>query len=273
MKIGVIGCGHMGSSMAKQLAKSHQIAVYDKYPEKISFHKDFPQIKICNELHEAVSQADLILLFVKPHDLHSAAEQLKRYLNPHHILVSGLAGTSIAHLKQVFGEKNLILRMMPNLAVEYGQGVVGFAESPHIDLDVKELITLGFSGLGLVLWLPEDKIDALTALASSGPAFIMIFIEAMIDAGIALGLTSTDAEQIVLTTLTGTVSLLQHTGKHPGELRWQVSSPAGTTIAGTLALEEANLRSGIIKTFLAAYNRAVQLSSRSNEDGSSVSAE
>jgi pyrroline-5-carboxylate reductase len=262
MKIGVIGCGHMGSSMAKQLSRSHSIAVYDKYPDKIPFHKDFPQIKICKDPQEAIAVSDLILLFVKPHDLQNAADRIKPFLHPHHMLISGLAGTSIAHLKHVFGEKNLILRMMPNLAVEYGQGVVGFAESPEVDSDLKERLSSVFSALGLVLWLPEDKIDALTALASSGPAFIFTFIEAMIDAGIALGMTSTDAKRIVLQTLLGSISMMQHTGKHPGELRWQVSSPAGTTIAGTIALEEANIRSGIITTFLAAYNKATELSER-----------
>jgi pyrroline-5-carboxylate reductase len=262
MKIAVIGCGHMGSSMAKKLSQSHAVAVYDKHPEKIVFSQDFSQIKICRDPQEATAHADLILLFVKPRDLENAAVQLRPHLHSHQILLSGLAGTSIAHLKQVFGEKNLILRMMPNLAVEYGQGVVGFVESPNIDRDLKERISIAFADLGLILWLPEDKIDALTALAGSGPAFILIFIEAMIDAGIALGLTSRDARQIALQTIAGTHALMEHTGKHPGELRWQVSSPAGMTIAGTLALEEANVRAGIIKTFLAAYNKAAGLAAQ-----------
>src|SRR5579862_484273 len=261
MKIGIIGCGHMGSSMAKQLSKSHQIAVYDRYPEKITLHKDFPHIKICKDPQEAIAQADLILIFFKPHDLHSAAAQLKPHLHPHQILISGLAGTSIAHLAQAFGEKHLIVRMMPNLAVEYGKGVTGFAESPRIDTELKQRLTSAFAPLGLNLWLPEQKMDALTALASSGLAFNLIFIEAMIDAGIALGFTSADAKQIVAHTLAGTLSMLEATGKHPGELRWQVSSPGGTTIAGTIALEQANVRAGIIKTLLAAYQKAVDLAS------------
>jgi pyrroline-5-carboxylate reductase len=262
MKIAIIGCGAMGSGMAKQLASAHSVAVYDKFPEKIPFHKEHREIKICRTPEEVMQHADLILLFVKPHDLKAVASHIKKHLTPHQILVSGLAGTSTTHLKGAFGEKNLIVRIMPNLAVEYGQGVIGCAEAPEIGADVKEKISAAFSSLGLVLWLAEDKIDALTALASSGPAFMLILIEAMIDAGIALGFSSTDARHIILQTLAGTLSLLEKTGKHPGELRWQVSSPAGTTIAGTIALEEANVRAGIIKTFIAAYDRAASLATR-----------
>jgi pyrroline-5-carboxylate reductase len=262
MKIAIIGCGAMGSSMAKQLSRNASVAVFDKFPEKISFRKDHPEIRICRTPEEAMEHADLILLFVKPHDLKATASELKQHLTSHQIVVSGLAGTSLAQLKKAFGEKTSILRIMPNLAVEYGQGVVGCAEAPEINALVKEKISSAFSVLGLILWLPEDKIDALTALASSGPAFMLIIIEAMIDAGIAMGFTSSDARHLILQTLAGTLSLLEKTGKHPGELRWQVSSPAGTTIAGTLALEEANVRAGIIQTFMAAKTRAAALAAR-----------
>lgn len=256
MKIAIIGCGHMGSSMAKQLCHAHSIAAYDKYPEKITLHRDFPQIQICKDPQEAISHAELILLFIKPHDLESAAKHLKPHLNAHHTIVSGLAGTPVARLKSVFGEKQTVVRMMPNLAVAYGQGVVGCAEDPAMDSALKDKISTAFATLGLVLWLPEEKMDALTAMAGSGPAFVLIFLEAMIDAGIAMGFSQADAQAIALQTLSGTHALMQNTRKHPGELRWQVSSPAGTTIAGTCALEEANVRAGVIKTFLAAYHKA-----------------
>jgi len=140
----------------------------------------------------------------------------------------------MAHLAQAFGDTHLIVRIMPNLAVEYGQGVTGFAESPRIDPELKQRLSSAFAPLGLNLWLPEHKMDALTALASSGLAFNLIFIEAMIDAGIALGFTSKDAKQIVTRTLAGTLSMLESTGKHPGELRWQVSSPGGQPLPGHL---------------------------------------
>lgn len=260
MKISIIGCGNMGSSMAKQLARSHHISVYDRYPEKITLHKEHPQIKICRDPQEAVSGAEIIILAIKPHDLKQAADQLRAHLEPHQIIISVLAGISQAHLKETWKTKNSIVRIMPNLAVEYGQGVIACAENPEISVDAKENLTKLFSPLGLVLWLVEDKMNALTALAGSGPAFILIFIEAMIDAGIALGFNSSDAKDIVLQTLLGTLSLIEHTGKHPGELRWQISSPAGTTIAGNIALENAGVRSGIIHTFLAAYARAKELS-------------
>ncbi|HEY2810388.1 MAG TPA: pyrroline-5-carboxylate reductase [Rhabdochlamydiaceae bacterium] len=257
MKIALIGCGNIGSSMAKQLALLHSIAVYDRHPEKITL--DLPQIKIYRDPKEAIAHAEWIILAFKPHDLKTAAEQLRSHLHPHQVILSVLAGASLKYLKEALGENNTLVRMMPNLAVEYGEGVIGFAENPEITPELKEHLTSVFSPMGLILWLSEEKMNALTALAGSGPAFILIFIEAMIDAGIALGFTSGDAKNIVMQTLLGTLSLVEHTGKHPGELRWQISSPAGTTIAGKIALEDAKVRSGIIHTFLAAYRRAKEL--------------
>ena len=106
MKIGFIGCGNMGSSMAKQLAQSHQLFIYDRFPDKITLHKEFPQTKICTDLKEVVEQAELILLGVKPNDLESVAVQLKKHsLQSRQILVSMLAGTTVARLNEVLGIK------------------------------------------------------------------------------------------------------------------------------------------------------------------------
>lgn len=256
MKIGIIGCGHMGSSIAKQLARSHHVAIYDHNAKRLRLD---PAIKICHTPQECLSFAEIIILAFKPRDLKHAAEDLRAHLEPHHILVSVLAGVSQERLKEVWKTKNTIVRIMPNLAVEYGKGVIGCADSSDISAEVKENLTQLFSPLGLTLWLPEDKMNGITALAGSGPAFILIFIEAMIDAGIALGFNSEEAKTLVLNTIVGTLSLLEQTGKHPGELCWQISSPAGTTVAGKIALENAGVRSGIIHTFLAAYKRAKEI--------------
>ncbi len=259
MKIGIIGCGNMGRSMAKRLLSSHHLSVYDHYPP-MSFLKEYPEIRSCQDPQEVTANSELIFLIVKPKDLQRSAEQLKPHLKSQHILISVLAGVSLSQLNQVFGDKQLILRMMPNLAVEYGQGVMGLAEHPSLPTDVKEQITQLLSPLGLVIWLPEEKMDAISSLAGSGPAFILMMIEAMVDAGIIMGFTSGEAMKIVMQTMQGALQMLEHTKKHPGELRWQVSSPAGMTIAGTQVMESEGVRSGIMNTFIAAYQRAKELS-------------
>lgn len=256
MKIAIIGYGNMGSGIAKQLACSHQISLYDRHPEKIQLGPSFSHMKLSQNLQEAISEAEIILLCIKPKDLNDLALELKAHIKTHQILVSVLAGISLKTLKEIWGAQYTIVRTMPNLAVQYGQGLIGCAESPEIHSALKQQLSLLFSPLGQILWLSEDKIDAFTSLAGSGPAFICTFIESMIDAGIAMGFSSTDATSIVIQTLKGTLSLLEESKKHPAELRWQISSPAGTTIAGQSALEKANVRSGIIDTFMAAYRRA-----------------
>jgi pyrroline-5-carboxylate reductase len=101
--------------------------------------------------------------------------------------------------------------------------------------------------------------DAFTSLASSGPAFIFIIVEAMVDAGIGMGFNAKDAQALVQQMMKGSLTLLEKTSKHPGELKWQVASPEGTTIAGLKKMEEEGVRAGIINTFFAAYERAKQL--------------
>ena len=152
--------------------------------------------------------------------------------------------------------------MMPNLPLVYGMGVIGLSSSNKIKNEDKEHLTKMFGSLGKIYWLPEEKIDALTALAGSGPAFFLVMVEAMIDAGIAMGFTAADAQGLIYQMLRGSLTLLEQTSKHPGELKWQIASPQGTTIAGLKRLEELALRGGIMNTFLAAYDRAKKLSSR-----------
>jgi pyrroline-5-carboxylate reductase len=169
-----------------------------------------------------------------------------------------LSGTTLNTLESFFSPSRIV-RMMPNLPLIYGEGVIALCADDRKAED-KDRLQKIFEVLGKVYWLPEEKMDALTALAGSGPAFFFVMVEAMIDSGIAMGFTAADSQKIVLQMLQGSLTLLEKTGKHPGELKWQVTSPQGTTIAGLKRLEELALRGGIINTFLATYERTRQLS-------------
>jgi pyrroline-5-carboxylate reductase len=107
--------------------------------------------------------------------------------------------------------------------------------------------------------LKESQVDALTSLTASGPAFVFTMIEAMIDAGVLMGFQAKEAQDLILQMLQGCVTLLQQTERHPGELKWQIASPSGTTIAGIRVLEKENVRSGIIETFLATYQKTQEI--------------
>lgn len=258
MQISIIGCGNMGSSLASRLSQSNQLFLYDHNNGKSESLSQKGYGKACKDILEALRSSEMIIIAVKPQDLKQVAELIKTHLKDSQTVVSLLAGTTIATLKQYFPSVRIV-RMMPNLPIVYGEGVIGMTLGKKNKSDDKHL-TKVFESLGKIYWIPEEKMDALTALAGSGPAFFFSMIEGMVEAGIAMGFTSSDAQSLTYQMLRGSLTLLEQTSKHPGELKWQITSPQGTTIAGLKRLEELAVRGGIMNTFLAAYDRANQLS-------------
>lgn len=249
MKISIIGCGTMGSGLAQQLVQKNQLFFYDRHSEKATALADKGFGHACRQMQEAVEAAQIVLLAIKPQNLKEAAGLI--HLRENQLLVSLLAGISLSQLSQHFPNARL-MRMMPNLPMIHGQGVIGLSGS----IEEKAELTQTFEGLGKVIWLPEEKINALTSLTGSGPAFLCVLVEAMIDAGIAMGFNKNDSRDLVYQMLRGTLALLENSTSHPGEVKWQIASPQGTTIAGLKTLEELALRGGVMNTFIAAYERA-----------------
>jgi len=259
MQITIIGCGNMGKGLAQRLSQTNQLFLYDHNNEKSELLAQEGYGKACASIIEALSPSEMLILAVKPQNLKQLAESIKDTLRDSQIVVSLLAGTTIETLRQFFPSVQIV-RMMPNLPLIYGEGVIGLTLSKKMKNEDKEHLTKIFESLGKIYWLSEEKIDALTALAGSGPAFFFVMIEAMIDAGIAMGFSALEAQSLIYQMLRGSLTLLEHTSRHPGELKWQIASPQGTTIAGLKRLEELALRGGIMNTFLAAYDRANKLS-------------
>ncbi|HSX03343.1 MAG TPA: pyrroline-5-carboxylate reductase [Rhabdochlamydiaceae bacterium] len=258
MNIAIIGCGVMGAAFARHFAKKEQLLLCDRQIETAESLAKELGAKACKSAKEAAQQADLIFLAMKPADLSAVVKELNAVLTKNHLVVSILAGTTLETLKKGFPHTP-ILRMIPNLAITCEVGVLGLVEDSLINPALRKKIEKLFSGLGLIVWLPESKIDALTALAGSGPAFIFVLVEAMIDSGVLLGFSHQEAREFALKTIQGSIELLQKTGKTPSELKWQVASPKGTTIAGIKALEKAGFRNAIMSAFSAAYERAKEM--------------
>ena len=257
-----MGCGNMGSALAERLSKTHPLFLYDRNEEKAQHLSQQGYGKSCKHLKEAVEASEMLILAVKPQNFLAAARLIKETEQEAKLLVSLLAGTSIQTLKHNFPHAQIV-RMMPNLAMIHGEGVIGLSSDEALEAGIKEDLSKIFETLGKIYWLPEEKINGLAALTGSGPAFFFVIVEAMIDAGIAMGFTAKDARELVQQMVQGGLTLLKKTPKHPGELRWQITSPQGTTIMGLKKLEELALRGAIIDTFLATYERGEELSSQS----------
>ena len=262
-KAGFIGCGHMGGALAGAAARAvggSEVLTSDRDAGKVSaLRNDFGTVPA--ETLRTASESRYLFLGVKPQGMKETAEEIRdaflaRTDSP--ILVSMAAGISLASLSGYFpGAK--IIRILPNLPVSTGEGVILYTPGKN----VTEEDEAGFRGLmkeaGFCLRIDENKIDAGCALIGCGPAFICLWMEAMIAAGIRSGLSSDMAREMTVRTFLGTASLLKESGEDPAALRQAVCSPAGSTIEGVAALEKSGARAGAMDAVDAAFRRTVEL--------------
>lgn len=247
----------MGGSMAVQLAKHHNVALYDHFYHKASSLADEIGAEAPQDLASALQGTDLIIVAVKPSNLEELAKQFGDHATQDQILVSVVGSTPLSELEKLFGQLRIV-RAMPNIACAYGKGVLGCVETGSVSEETKQKVETGLSSLGTIHWLPEHYIEALTAIAGSGPAFAFVIVEAMVDAGIAMGLPADLAKKLSCEMWEGAITLMRESGRGLSDLKWQVSSPGGVTIAGLQALESEGVRSGIINTLLATFEKSLE---------------
>jgi pyrroline-5-carboxylate reductase len=216
----------------------------------------------------AASQGDFVFLAVKPQALAGVLAEIgptiqnriRSKVSP--LLISMAAGWPIKRIQAALGGPgSQIVRIMPNTPALIGQGLIALAASPDVPeahiLELKQLL----AGSGVVDSIEESYLDAVTALSGSGPAFVYLFIEALVDGGVRSGLPRDKALRYAIQTLQGSIAMLQETGKHLGELKDMVTSPGGTTIAGLAALETGAFRGTVMNAVDAAWKRSKELSS------------
>ncbi len=257
MKIAIIGCGSMGSALARHLSKHASLILCDRGKEKGQALAKEIGAHFIESPGDAIKDAEWVILAIKPKDLKLLAPQLT--LTKDQTLFSVLSGATIATLKKLF-VKPSVIRMMPNTAVSIGKGIIGFAEEEGLEESKKQKIEKQFSSLGLLHWIPENKMDAFAALAASSPAFGFVIMEAMMDAGVSLGFSAKESRDIVLSVFEGCVALLKDSSKHPAELKLQITSPGGTTIEGIYALEAGGIRKSMFDAMTATYLKGVKMS-------------
>lgn len=258
MKVGFIGLGNMGSAIA--LATSKQDGVELLLSNHHQARAEELQAQIGGRILpncELVQQADVIFLGVKPHVLTDLLEGLADTItaNPSAIWISMAAGIRLEQLAQYLPASRVV-RIMPNTPIAIGQGMTTYALT---NPDLAEVIGQLLSQSGQVKQVDEKLIDAATALAGCGPAFVYQFIEAMTDAGVAHGLTATDAKLLAAQTVLGSAQMVLESSKHPAQLRQEVTSPGGSTIAGVVKLEKEGFRYAIMAAIKAALKRTKKL--------------
>lgn len=264
MKVAFIGLGNMGASLAKAVAKevaSTDLLLVNRSPQKVEeFIRQYGGT--ASHLEQVFQEAEVIFLGVKPYQICPLLEEYQAILaqRTNLLLVSMAAGLELEKMAEVIQSDRVgLIRIMPNTPVAVGQGVISLARSQAVTdqqvAQVKELL----AGAGALYEIEERLMDPATAVAGCGPAFVYQMIEAMTDAGVALGLPREQALQMAAQTFQGASQMVLETGDHPARLRDAVCSPGGSTIAGVNRLEQVGLRGDIIAGVEAAYKRTQEM--------------
>jgi pyrroline-5-carboxylate reductase len=260
--IGFIGGGNMAEALIKGMTAKgmKDVLVSEPREERRRELKDIYGIKATASNAEVASACEIILLAVKPQNMDSVLNEIAPSVTDQKTVVSIAAGITLSYLESRLGTKRLI-RVMPNTPALVLEGMsvmslCGCSYGPELNM-VRSILM----SIGKVLTLPEEMMNAVTALSGSGPAFIALFAEAMIESGRKMGLSASDSAELAVQTLLGTSKLLD-TGMPPERLRIMVTSPGGTTEAGLRVFEERSFRATVSEALLAAKKRAEELGRR-----------
>ena len=259
-QLSIIGGGVMGEAILSCLIDTRvylpsDVCVSDPMPERRHLLAEKYGVQVTpNNL--VAAEAEIMLLAVKPQSLNAAAIGLSNA--PADCIVSILAGVTLAQLDGMFPSKPII-RAMPNTPAQVGAGVTAIAANALVTTEQLNKVRKIFGAVGTVVEVAESLMNAVTGLSGSGPAYVALVIESMADGGVAAGLPRAIALQLANQTVLGTAQLISETKLHPAQLKDQVTSPAGTTIAAIAQLEKAGLRSAMIEAVLAATRRSEEL--------------
>jgi pyrroline-5-carboxylate reductase len=259
--LAIIGGGKIGEALLSGLIRrsgTDGIVVCERSPERaaqLSERYGVPALGLA----EAATLARVLLVAVKPQDIDALLGSLGEHADPGHLVVSVAAGIPTRRIEAALADGVPVVRVMPNTPALVDEGMSVLSAGSHADeahLDEAEAL---LAAVGKVRRVPEAQQDAVTALSGSGPAYFFYLVEAMIDAGILLGLPRSLAADLIVQTALGSAVMLRDSGEHPVQLREAVTSPGGTTIAAIRELERHGVRAALIAAIEAAHARSVEL--------------
>lgn len=262
-KIAFIGPGVMAEAMIagllrQKLSKPDNITVSGPREERGAELNKKHGIKFTSDNQSAVHHADVVVLSVKPQRLTEVMKGLKG-IRSDALVLSIIAGANIKKISSGLKHK-AIVRSMPNTPGQIGEGITVWTSSKEVTNEQQEMTRAILGALGEEVFVEDESyLDMATALSGSGPAYVFLFTEALIDAGVHMGFPRRIAEQLVLQTIKGSASFYEAAGRHPATLRNQVTSPGGTSAEALYYLEKAGFRTAISRAVWAAYQRSLEL--------------
>lgn len=253
----------MGSAMVnawlgKKVCKASDILVYDKNAD---IRRTLDLLKVKTEIDDfsLLSKYDVVVLAVKPYDILKVLGDIKTHLSKKTIVISIVAGITIKHIATVLRKKKIV-RAMPNMPAQVSMGIVGWSANGEMTSKDKDITKKLLGVMGYELYFShEDKLDAVTAISGSGPAYIFYFMEALFEAGHKLGLTNEEATFLAMGTFIGSSLMVNMSGQSPADLREKVTSKKGTTEAAIKVFDKKKLKKIIFEGVDAAYKRAKEL--------------
>ncbi|MDQ3592590.1 MAG: pyrroline-5-carboxylate reductase [Actinomycetota bacterium] len=261
--VAVLGAGVMGETLVSGLLRAGRrpgdLLLTERRTERAAELRERYGVDVVSNV-EAAAKADTMVLVVKPQDMAELLTEVAPHLSSGPLVVSLAAGITTAFIESLLPAGVAVVRVMPNTPALVDEGMSAISRGAHCDEQHLSEAEKLLSSVGRVLRVPEQQLDAVTAVSGSGPAYLFFVVEAMIEAGVHLGLPRTTAAELVVQTVVGSAKLLRETGEHPTVLREQVTSPGGTTAAAVRELEGHKVRAAFLSALEAARDRSRELS-------------
>jgi pyrroline-5-carboxylate reductase len=260
--IGFIGAGKIVDILLGALGptlRGRELGIWNRTPARAGLMAERHGLRVCESIAELAESSDWLIIAVKPHAVAKVMAEACLHVRENSLIVSMSAGISIASIQSHFTVAPRVVRIMPNLPLSVGMGMTALCPSPETPPEDTEALIELFSTVGKAKLIEERLFDTVTALSGSGPAFAFLFIESMADGAVLNGMDRAAAYEFAAQTVMGAARIILEAGKHPGELKDIVASPAGTTMAGIHSLERKAFRAIVMDAIDAAARRSREL--------------
>jgi pyrroline-5-carboxylate reductase len=264
VKLGILGGGAMGEAIIRGIIKAKvfspsQITVSDVTAQRLKFLKDSYKIKPCTDNKKLVTDSSVIIIAVKPQVLPAVMKECSSASDKTKLFLSIAAGVKSDAIASLLSGNCRVIRAMPNTAARVLESATALCSGPNATGDDMKAAEKIFSALGKTVLVEEKLMDAVTGLSGSGPAYVFLFLEALIDAGVKVGLTRAVASELAAQTIYGAATLVKETQESATKLKEQVTSPGGTTISGLHVLEKEGFKGLVMDAVEAATQRSKEL--------------